>query len=414
MVGTGIYITGLGQSFNNETVEKYAERVVNELKFNTTGIDYLLEVEKKTYGVNNRETTLVNIYKTDWVKPQELVYRLYDFKYHEILTERFNKNNILIKSSILLTLVIKKIPQVVKRLFIRDGYTKPYLALYAFVMLLIVSMSIFFLFPAIIDVLVEIIGKVTHLFDTGTVEAAKATLPKENSTMIEGVLTTLKDFSRTVSPIIAFIIILIPQSQTMVTTMATEFACVDNYIVNGEQSQIVLGHLDALVDHVTEQNRDSRLHFHCYSFGSLLAMDYLFPITQVIRKDTMDYTDVLITIGNPYEFINSYYPNFYSSRYAVMQDKLTWLNIYSISDALATNFRKDEKKAEAQFGIKEIPLKPVNLNYEPSQYKPFNLYNFLSFHSIRVHKCYWDSSPSGQSCMGILVPYMMQNKMLQA
>lgn len=406
-MGTGIYITGLGQSFSNETVEKYAERVVNELKFNTTGIDYTLEVEKKTYGASSRETTLVNIYKAEGVKPRELVYRLYDFKYHEILTERFKKNNILIKSAILLTLVIKKIPQVVKRLFIRDGFTKPYLAFYAFAMLLIVSISIFFLFPAIIDVLVKLISEIPGVLNR---EEAQEAL---NHTGFFGeVINNLKEFSRVVSPIIAFIIILIPQSQTTVTTMATEFACVDRYIVNGEQSQIVLGHLDALVDYVTEQNSNSRLHFHCYSFGSLLAIDYLFPITQVLRKDAQDFTDVLITIGNPYEFINSYYPNFYNNRYAVMVNKLKWINIYSISDALATNFRKDEKRDVAEFGIKDIPLKPVNLNYEPAQYKPFSLYNFLSFHSIRVHKCYWDSSPSGQSSMGILVPYMIQEKLL--
>ncbi len=40
----GIYISGLGQSFVNETVGKYAERLMNEMSFSTTGIKYELKI----------------------------------------------------------------------------------------------------------------------------------------------------------------------------------------------------------------------------------------------------------------------------------------------------------------------------------------------------------------------------------
>lgn len=36
----GIYIAGLGQSANKESVEKYAARYIKELEYSTTGIQF--------------------------------------------------------------------------------------------------------------------------------------------------------------------------------------------------------------------------------------------------------------------------------------------------------------------------------------------------------------------------------------
>lgn len=51
----GIYITGLGQSFHQESVEKYAIRLKNELNYTITGFDYDLKITKlcKIIGKQN-------------------------------------------------------------------------------------------------------------------------------------------------------------------------------------------------------------------------------------------------------------------------------------------------------------------------------------------------------------------------
>ena len=56
----GIYISGLGQSFVNESVEKYAERLMNEMSFNTNGIEYEIKTEKIIYKTD-RDSTVVSI-----------------------------------------------------------------------------------------------------------------------------------------------------------------------------------------------------------------------------------------------------------------------------------------------------------------------------------------------------------------
>lgn len=43
MKNIGIYISGLGQSFHQENVLKYAERFKNELLFNERGTSYELK-----------------------------------------------------------------------------------------------------------------------------------------------------------------------------------------------------------------------------------------------------------------------------------------------------------------------------------------------------------------------------------
>ena len=56
----GIYISGLGQSFVDESVEKYAERLMNEMSFDTNGIEYEIKTEKINY-TSDRDSSIVSI-----------------------------------------------------------------------------------------------------------------------------------------------------------------------------------------------------------------------------------------------------------------------------------------------------------------------------------------------------------------
>jgi hypothetical protein len=102
------------------------------------------------------------------------------------------------------------------------------------------------------------------------------------------------------------------------------------------------------------------------------------------------------------EFVKAYYPRFYNDRDRTMESKLTWLNVYSIADGLASNFRMDPKRGEATIGLGQGKLLPVNLNYEVSQVKKFSISDFVSLYGIRVHAMYWDPNPEGQSCVRIV------------
>lgn len=414
----GIYITGLGQSYTKESVEKYAIRMVNELRFASNDSTYELITEKVFYS-DLKESTCVTIVKNK-NNVAEKLYKIYDFQYHEILTEKFKQNNILIKSLILFGLVLRKTPQLFMRLFKRGDYDRPYQTFYAFVILFIISFAIIFLVPASIDMMPLDISFTSVIIDIMNTVGSniKSILSivginiRDTDFDISIWLNRIRVFAKNMVPITTFVLIIIPESKTILTTMATEFACVDRYIRNGEQSQIVLGNLDLLIEFIAEREPEAAIHLHSYSFGSILAMDLLFPLGRFPNKNTQDRIKLLVSIGNPYEFVNAYYQEFFKNRCNVIDERLRWVNIYSIADALATNFRKDSGRGDAEFGLINSSVIPHNFNFESAAARGSGFFNFLSLNSLCVHKCYWDSSPAGQSGVIMVVDFMLKNGMI--
>lgn len=393
----GIYISGLGQSFHQENVLKYAERFKNELLFSENGTSYDLRSEIVTYSGKNT-SKVVRLVKLDR-ESEEVVYTFYEFEYHELLTERFNKKNILLKNLLLFWLVLKKLPQLIKRVFIHDNYNRPYLTFYAFFILVIVSLSVLFLIPASIDMVYGF-------------KVAK-NIVNPNGNLKGDFYEFVKQGYKWTVPLTTFILLVIPESKTIVTSIATEFACADQYLNDGIQSQLISGNLDLLVEYISEHEPESKIHFHSYSFGCLIATDYLFPLGTMPSKNAKLLTELLITIGNPYEFINSYYSSYFKNRNLVMEQKLKWINVYSISDALSSNFRKNSTRGEALNGIRDSSLKPINLNYEVSPDKSQNFFNFITMDGIRMHKLYWDMETNGQSCIRMILDKMVELEIIK-
>ena len=110
--------------------------------------------------------------------------------------------------------------------------------------------------------------------------------------------------------------------------------------------------------------------------------------------------------------MKSYYPQYYQSRKTELGDKLHWLNVYSIADALATNFRNDSKIGEAKFGIDKTSSKPININYEVVTLSKFGLTDFFSLYSMKVHGMYWDSKTEGLSCLRLVYDEMNKRKLV--
>lgn len=374
----GIYITGLGQSFQQESIEKYAAIFKNELNVNSDDV-YCCKIEKVHY-TDDQISTVVNIINQS--KNDEIVYKFYEFKYNDLLTEKFSTYNIFLKNLFLLFLVVRKFPLLFIRLFKSESYRRAGQTFYVFGIFFMISMAIIFLLPSLI------------LF------VNKIDVPNDikNHYLLK-IVDCLTKISTVFVPIITFLLLIIPQSKALVTTLATEFACADGYIQFGDQGQLILGDLDLLIDYIQVHEKNSKIHIHSYSFGSILALDLLFPIGNDPSKNNKNLIELLITVATPYEFIEAYYPGFYLNRNLELQDSIKWLNVYSISDALATNFRKDALIGPAEFGLKNATLLPINVNYEIAQTQKKSIFNFITLHHLKMHRIYWDDSIQGQSCM---------------
>lgn len=388
---TGIYISGLGQSTTKESVEKYAARYIKELEYSTSGINYYTKVEKIYYN-DDQSSLAVRIFQHPKEQPKSekdtLLYSFYDFEYNELLNQKFLNKNLLFKNIALLLLVVRKFPRIIYSLFKKTTYTKGGQTFYMFIMFLIMAIAVLFLLPSMLSLINEI-------------EFFKIHNLKIN-------LDWFSELSKFTIPITTFLILFIPESTTLLTKVAAEFTTIDNYIQYGEQSQIIQGNLDALVEYIVENEENPTIHLHTYSFGSIIALDALFPIGTEPCTNIQNNIKLLITVGAPYEFIDSYYPNFYSERTDKMSEKIEWINVYSTMDAFSSNFRKDNSAGKAQYGIMGKKEVPINLNYEIARGEKYNPFSFLTLKHITMHKSYWDDSKSGQSCTRLIFTKMKE------
>jgi hypothetical protein len=223
----------------------------------------------------------------------------------------------------------------------------------------------------------------------------------------------MEAFSKSILSLIALIILILPNANVFIVNLATEFVCANDYMERGGQKQVIQGNLEKLVDYITENEPDCKIHIHAYSYGSILALDYVYPFGNKVTENAKKYCEALITIGTPFDFIWSYYRHFYNNRLTEFGDTLCWINVYSVADALATNFRSDGKIGVAERGITATSNKPINVNYEVAAIKKQNLFDFITLHSLRIHGMYWDANPDGRSCLGLVYEAMQAKKLIE-
>lgn len=374
-MAVGLYISGLEHATDNETVEKYAARYVKELENATFDYLYYTKIEKIYYD-NEKSSLIIEIFEhlkeTEKSDSDKLVYKLYDFEYSKELNQNYQSKNLLFKNINLLLLVVRRFPMILVNLFKKSTYQKGGKAIYMFFLFLIMSLAVLSLLPLLI-----------MTFDNINNFNAKSGL---ELVIKYGILLTIT------------FILFMPESNIILTKIAAEFITLENYIQNKEQKQNIRGNLDKLINYIVEHEANEKIHFHTYSFGSVIALDTLFPMDAEPTKNIQNRVNLLVTIGAPYEFINNYYPNFYKNRNDIMTKKIQWINVYSLLDAFASNFRYDNKAGEANYGILNKQEIPININYETNR----NVFNFLALKQIYMHESYWDDSKSGQSCTRLI------------
>lgn len=388
---TGIYISGLGQSTTKESVEKYAARYIKELEYSTSGINYYTKVEKIYYN-DDQSSLAVRIFQHPKEQPKSekdaLLYSFYDFEYNELLNQKFQNKNLLFKNIALLLLVVRKFPRIIFSLFKKTTYTKGGQTFYMFLLFLIMAFAVLFLLPSMLSFV-----KDSSYFNTPPICC---------------IMCWLSRISQFTIPITTFLILFIPESNTLLTKVAAEFTTIDNYIQYGEQAQIIQGNFDALVEYIIENEENPTIHLHTYSFGSVIALDALFPLGNEPSANIQNNINLLITVGAPYEFINNYYPKFYTNRNDKISENIKWINVYSTRDPFASNFRQDNEAKDAELSIIGKKVIPINLNYEIARGEKYDLFSLITLKHITMHKSYWDDSKSGQSCTRLIFNKMKE------
>ncbi len=208
----------------------------------------------------------------------------------------------------------------------------------------------------------------------------------------------------------------------VVSEAATEFVTAVGYIQAAERKQSVNGQLNALLEYILEKAPGYRkVHIVGYSFGSLVALDSLFPRHKPALH--LNRVDSLVTIGCPFDMVRIYWPEYFSRRQAPGQSQLSWFNIYSRYDVLGSNFRDDdhEEDAESLFEVVvrderseksqegQVKLSPQNFIYDLGlEMGKYPLATVLTFKGFRAHQLYWEGrGVSELSCFDLVMPDLL-------
>jgi hypothetical protein len=173
------------------------------------------------------------------------------------------------------------------------------------------------------------------------------------------------------------------------------------YIAYGMRASVLTGAVSNLVDHILQEApkrrvKYRRLHLVAYSFGSVVALDALFPRGGGDPPDRARDIDSLITIGCPFDFIRGYWPSYFKGRGGFAGAPKHWLNVYRNDDVLASNFVDvgDERMAREGASTRGIVgdadgtviCKPQNQQYGSGE--PIGI-NGVLLAGFRAHGDYW-------------------------
>ena len=190
-----------------------------------------------------------------------------------------------------------------------------------------------------------------------------------------------------------------------ISNIATVFVCAGNYLRLADCKPEVVGQATALLEHIAEKKEKYRsVHIVAYSFGSLVALDVVFPHSRPGAR--LDTISTLVTIGCPFDLVRMYWPEYFTQRRVHEHACPKWINVYAPLDVYGSNFRDDMHIGEAEKGIDVISdtaavFKPaVNISYVVGmQTGQLNAFDVLTIKGVKIHNLYWSDGEAPEiSC----------------
>jgi hypothetical protein len=188
------------------------------------------------------------------------------------------------------------------------------------------------------------------------------------------------------------------------------------YLDYDQRKGLVLGQLNALLDHLEEKAGTisyNNVHVISYSFGSIVALDALFPLQQPSPR--LHRVTTLTTIGSPFDFMRTYWPGYFTLRKSIAGKPERWINIYSPMDIMGSDFRdvnanKPERGVILAEGRERRP--DVTVLYGRDQTlslrRPLEYFALTGF---RAHALYWEKKEEGGvDCFDDIVRQLYENQ----
>jgi len=169
----------------------------------------------------------------------------------------------------------------------------------------------------------------------------------------------------------------------------------------------LLGGFDEAIEALGGQAGYTRCCVIAYSFGSILALDALFPPCER-RAARLDRIETLITIGSPHDLILTYWPRYFDGRHPGHPAPRSWVNVYLPADVLSSRFNREPgapptTSGSPDAGLAQRPTAELAfLEVQPDERLGF--LGWISLLGLRSHSMYWSAEEDQErSCLGLFV-----------
>ncbi|MCP5523242.1 MAG: hypothetical protein H7A46_17035 [Verrucomicrobiales bacterium] len=173
------------------------------------------------------------------------------------------------------------------------------------------------------------------------------------------------------------------------------------YLTLGTAKDAITNMFSALLNHLAEKDdlKYRNVYVVAYSFGTLATLDALYPHGE--PPGIFGTVRGLITIGCPFDFIRTYWPDYFKNRCSDDTSR-TWLNIFARPDVLSSDFldvaAKGADPVEAGIAISGVTtlLRPRSILY--GRDKSLDDYGLLERYGLvgfRAHTRYWEEDTAG-------------------
>lgn len=402
-----IYMPGLGSGLTDQSLNAFAHRYVKAVDINEPNEKkkFSIKIREESFGIDGSLKAQVAAVFEELNQETKHVIDIYEYSYSNELTESFKKTSVVYKTFMLGIILALNVPKVFwhtlrkffsKRGGISEGSSGQFLyAAFILGMLTLFGLLLVASFPVAIGDLVD--AKNLPQFKN-FIENYKL------GQAIEWVYSGMRGRAEYLIGFFALFYLVMPDLKFFVTEMATEFVCMIRYFSAGKNRLNLTGKFEELLEKVSEDESDyDQVTVLAYSFGTIIALDTIFPMVGATSHRVADKITSLVTIGCPYDFVRLYWRSYYAEREYKATRLKNWFNIYSAADILSSNFRTDHKVGDASISITQNGVVPQNLPFNVLPKKRFNLLGFILLSGIRAHGMYWEDQLNSASCLTTLV-----------
>jgi hypothetical protein len=203
-----------------------------------------------------------------------------------------------------------------------------------------------------------------------------------------------------------------PKAREQLSQSAEHYLSMMRYLWVAGSRNALRGEMQSFLERVSERGDVDRLHVVGFSFGSLVALDMVFPSSGP-PPPRVSTINSLVTIGCPFDLVRMLHPAYAENRFAPQRTPY-WFNIYEPTDVLGSDFSdEDEAKKSKEKGhlksprgvgiadSKEEKGPATNLAWNP--HERLTWVSVLMLTSLRVHWHYWEANPQAESALRPMV-----------